>query len=597
MRGRIGSGRTGSRLVLVATALTLAASQAPAGTSAAASSPADVYLVVWAGDWNIGDVSSAEVARLEGDGWAASAGIGPDFLAVVDADPASDTYRKVVSTLPVPGVENEPHHMQYRWQRGERVYAGGLYGDRTFVFDVDDVPDVRLVGVVEPQDTPCGSVPDAYWVLGDGTAFGTYMGGPNVAGDPRCNGGVNNGFAGTPGTIVRIGPDASVLGEFSAAGDFEAPHPNDWGRPARCASNPPLARASCANPHGIQAREDLGIMITSDYAEPRNVPTDPVDPPDPNVFRDTVRTWEINDPGSPRLRSVSVMPIGSMGFAPPPNPDPKGVMGIMETTVTNLPQHRGAFASSMCGGQIWYTADVTSLNPMWRQVFDATAAAVHLDGRTERLDGCVGAGWLQTSPDDTLLFQAVIGRNPGTLGPDDPGVPKMVYALDIRDLLSVPVAEWTQTNPDVCTISVEAEVFLGGGYDADGVPRPAERCPRVTGTVDLGPSSPVGDVTSGGPHWGAIDNFSLDQDAGRISSVTRIAASTYFVARAAIDGSHKVCTITVGADGTLELDGTFTDENTAEACVNFDRLAWPHGEHGYAKPHSMLFVASAGSGN
>ena len=26
-----------------------------------------------------------------------------------------------------------------------------------------------------PQDTPCGSVPDAYWVLNDGTAYGTIV--------------------------------------------------------------------------------------------------------------------------------------------------------------------------------------------------------------------------------------------------------------------------------------------------------------------------------------------------------------------------------------------------------------------------------------
>lgn len=531
------------------------------------------YMVVWAGDWNAGDIASRDAGRLAmvPDDFGTNAPPGPDFLAVIDADPASPGYGTVVRSLPVPGVENEPHHMQYAWRPGERIFAGGLFSDRTFVFDVDRVPDVRLAGVVEPLDTPCGSVPDAYWVLDDGTAYGTYMGGPNVAGDPRCNVGVNNGFAGTPGEVVRISPDARVLGEFPAAGDPYEPDPADL-RADACVSNPPLRRPSCANPHGIQAREDLGVMITSDYAEPRNVPTDPVPPVSPNVFRDTVRVWDISDPVMPRVRSVSVLPVGTMASVPPQMLDPRGVMGIMETTVTNLPQHRGAFASSMCGGQIWYTADITAEQPLWRQVFDATAAAARVQPTADQVGGCVGAGWLQTSPDDALLFQAVIGRAPGTLNQSDPGVPKMVYALDIRTLVVLSPDEWTAGG---CAIEGDAEIFAGGAEPS---------CPRVAGALELP------DDTSGGPHWGAIDAFRLSADPGRVSTVTRVAVSSYFVARAGSDGDHEVCIVDVAADGSLTLDRAFRDENTGAPCVDFDRPVWPHGAHGAAKPHSMLFV-------
>ena len=45
-------------------------------------------------------------------------------------------------------------------------------------------------------------------------------------------------------------------------------------------------------------------------------------------------------------------------------------------------------------------------------------------------------------------------------------------------------------------------------------------------------------------------------------------------------------------DGTLALDEGFRDERTGEACLDFDRATWPHGDWGPAKPHSMLFVTA-----
>lgn len=535
------------------------------------------YLLVWAGDWNAADLNRSE---LTGPGSDASRTVerlrtsgapGPDFLAVIDADPSSLGYGRVVRTVPVPGAENEPHHMQYSWKPGQRIFAGGLFSDTTFVFDVSQLPDVTLAGTAGPLDTPCGSVPDAYWVLSDGTALGTYMGGPNLAGDPRCNGGDSNGFAGTPGEVVRISPSGTVLGEFPAAGAPGAVSPAD-ARAGRCASLPPLRTPVCANPHGIQAREDLGVMITSDYAEPRNVPIDPASAPDNRVFRDTVRVWDITDLENITLSSVSVMPRGALDLVRQDITDPRGVMGIMETTITNLPGHRGAFASSMCGGAIFYTPDVTVAAPVWSQVFDATVAARGLDANAPRVQGCAGAGWLQTSPDDSLLFQAVIGRSPGTNGPSDPGAPKMIYAIDIRDLVAFDPAAWTG---DECAIDTPPEVFDGG---AEAI------CPTLAGVYAMD------DVSSGGPHWGTIDGFRLSADPGRISSVTRIASGNYFVARSGSDGDHRVCILTVAAGGSIRRDDSFVDEVTGRPCVDFNRSVWPHGAHGNAKPHAMLFV-------
>lgn len=539
------------------------------------------YLLAWSGDWNAGDHSTEDLFGYP----AISTGEapGPDFLAVIAAD--GPHKGKVVNTVVVEGAANEPHHMQYVWEEGHHVYAGGLFSDKTFVFDVSDLPVVRLAGVNQPMDTPCGSVPDAYWVLADGTAYGTYMGGPDLAGDPRCNGGINNGFAGTPGTVVHIAPDGRTLGEFPAAGD--GLDPNDSQRPRECPSNPPLARPSCANPHGIAIREDLGYMITSDYAEPRNVPTDPVDPVDPHLFRDTVRIWKFSrtaaglDLSSPVMTKVDVMPLGAMATLPPEDVDARGFMGIMETTLTHSIMgpdgsvHKGAFASSMCGGALYYTADFTALNPMWRQVWEATAAAKTVDPAVRRT-GCAGAGWTMTSPDDELLFQAVIGRNPGTDGPDDPGMPKMVYALDISALVDFPADQWYPENPLVCSVDTEREAIYGGEEPT---------CPRLTASNVLR----IDDPSSGGPHWGAVDNLNLTPEG----KVRRIATSNYFVARSGTDGDHRVCLVDVSPAGELHLDQNFRDEIVDEPCVDFDRSTWPHGTHGPAKPHAVLFVSKA----
>ena len=102
---------------------------------------------------------------------------------MIDATPSSSTYGKVVNTATVgPLVENEPHHMQYLYHKGDKIFAGGLFSSATYVFDVSKLPTVSLSGVSLPTDTRGGSIPDAFWTLPDHTAYATYMGGPVVPG-------------------------------------------------------------------------------------------------------------------------------------------------------------------------------------------------------------------------------------------------------------------------------------------------------------------------------------------------------------------------------------------------------------------------------
>jgi hypothetical protein len=104
----------------------------------------------------------------------------------------------------------------------------------------------------------------------------------------------------------------------------------------------------------------------------------------------------------------------------------------------------------------------------------------------------------------------------------------------------------------------------------------------------------VDDPTSGGPHWGTLDNFARGSDGyfHETTDVKRISYADYFVARTGLDGDHRVCMVDVGRGAQLTLDTTFRDEQTGKPCVDFDRTVWPHGAVGGAKPHSQLFVVA-----
>ncbi|QFU94016.1 hypothetical protein [Amycolatopsis sp. YIM 10] len=529
------------------------------------------WLLVWAGDENIADTVVKDVKNLPGSlagglGKVTNALPGPDFLAVIDATEGSSTYGKVVNTATVgPLVENEPHHMQYVWHKGDTIYAGALFAAATYAFDVSALPELKLKGISLPTNTLGGSVPDAYWTLKDGTAYGTYMGGPVVPGPYAYANGqvaVGNGFAGSPGALVRFDQTGKVLSQTSAA--------TPQGDNAKlCANLPQLGKPTCANPHGIQAREDLNTLVTSDYAEPRNIILDPVKQPSPYLRRPTVRTWDITERDNPKLKAVSYLQDGPR--ADPADPLHAESRAVMETTVTNLPGHKGAFAQTMQGGAVHYTPDITAKEPKWVEVFDDGAANKAIHAGNDSNGGGSNGGWIQTSPDDKYLYRAISGRGKGSLGPNDPGTTGGVYVLDIQKLL----AAGTDFK---CKIDTLAEAQTGGA-ESD--------CPTVAGAAPINPGQPAA-----GPHWGAYDNFKLGDDGfyHETKSPERIAVSNYFVARSGLDGDHKVNMLNLGPDGKVSVDNDFKDEFSGQVGINFNRKDWPHGSFGNAKPHSELFV-------
>src|SRR5207245_38920 len=87
------------------------------------------YLLVWAGD---ADRQNS------------------DFLAVLDADPTSPSYGKVLRTYPVRSRGNEPQALLGAPRADRRVFASGVLTNRTFVFDVRQPLAARLVHIDEP---------------------------------------------------------------------------------------------------------------------------------------------------------------------------------------------------------------------------------------------------------------------------------------------------------------------------------------------------------------------------------------------------------------------------------------------------------------
>jgi hypothetical protein len=140
------------------------------------------FLLVWAGD-----------ADRQHD----------DFLAVIDADPMSETYGAVLRTVPVGTRANEPHAMEARQAPDGLLLAGGLLSGRTFVFDVRDPRNARLVYVDTPREERRYATPRAYVRLENGHRLATF-------GDRK----------GYRGGVVEVLHSAGGLVEFGSTGRF-----------------------------------------------------------------------------------------------------------------------------------------------------------------------------------------------------------------------------------------------------------------------------------------------------------------------------------------------------------------------------------------
>jgi hypothetical protein len=143
------------------------------------------YLFAWTGDLDRAD---------------------PDFLAVIDTDPGSPDYGRVVTTLPVGRSGTMPHHTEHRMPESRHLFANGFRSGTTFRFDLTDPKQPRLLGSFGAADVY--THPHSYERLPNGNVLATFQG----TGEQNLD----------PGGLVEL-TDAGEVVRSASAADPAAP--------------------------------------------------------------------------------------------------------------------------------------------------------------------------------------------------------------------------------------------------------------------------------------------------------------------------------------------------------------------------------------
>jgi hypothetical protein len=138
--------------------------------------------------------------------WTASADKSqPDFLAVLDVTERDGRYGHLVTTLPVPGRGNGPHHTEHEMPTDRQLFANGFESGQSFVFDLTDPATPRIVR--QFGDVDGYSHPHSFLRLPNGNVLATFQ----MRHDPESG-------AVRTGGIVEMTPGGEVVRSSSADG-------------------------------------------------------------------------------------------------------------------------------------------------------------------------------------------------------------------------------------------------------------------------------------------------------------------------------------------------------------------------------------------
>lgn len=134
--------RTAILSVLISIFTVLSFSQTPQGH----------YLIAWTGD---------------------AANKGNDFLAVIDADPASPTYAHLITSIATDQPTKYVHHTEYTMPASGMLFANDHDAGRTFIFDVNDPLHPKVV--TSFTDMAGYMHPHSYLRLPNGHVLATFQ--------------------------------------------------------------------------------------------------------------------------------------------------------------------------------------------------------------------------------------------------------------------------------------------------------------------------------------------------------------------------------------------------------------------------------------
>lgn len=159
--------------------------------------------------WIAACLPSAQPAGEAGDSqylylWTASVdSTQSDFLAVYDVRPAGDRYGSLVTTIPVGSANNKPHHSEHQLAVDRQLFVNGFGSGRSFIFDLKDPAQPRLVG--QFGDQAGMSHPHSFLRLPGGNLLSTFQ--------------MQHDSTGMhPGGLVEMTPAGAVVRSSSARG-------------------------------------------------------------------------------------------------------------------------------------------------------------------------------------------------------------------------------------------------------------------------------------------------------------------------------------------------------------------------------------------
>jgi hypothetical protein len=144
-----------------------------------------------------------------------SAGHGKDFLAVIDADPASPSYGQLVATVATDQQTRLIHHTEYTMPASGLLFANDHDAGRTFILDVRDPLHPKVE--ISFTDRAGYTHPHSYVRLPNGHVLASFQHARSATTRDSAMGTMSMDVVGGTGGLVEIDDSGNVIRSASSA--------------------------------------------------------------------------------------------------------------------------------------------------------------------------------------------------------------------------------------------------------------------------------------------------------------------------------------------------------------------------------------------